>query len=82
MNLNRRQFTKGLGLILGAAAIPIRSPANTRPDFTLRAAQSANSIYKKEKSEVLTNLWTFNQKTPGPTLRFNVGDRAKVSLDN
>ena len=82
MNINRRQFTKGLGLILGAAAIPIRSPARTRPTFTLRAAQSANSIYKKEKSEVLTNLWTFNQKTPGPTLRFNVGDRAKVSLDN
>ena len=82
MNINRRQFTKGLGLILGAAAIPIRSPARTRPTFTLRAAQSANSIYKKEKSEVLTNLWTFNQKTPGPTLRFNVGDRAKISLDN
>ena len=82
MNINRRQFAKGLGLILGAAAIPIKSLANTRPTFTLRSAQSANSIYNNENSEILTNLWTFNQKTPGPMLRFNVGDRAKVRLDN
>ena len=82
MLITRRQFTKGLGITMGIAATPIKAREQTSADLILTAGESSNPIFVKEKQELLTNLWTFNQKSPGPMLRYNVGDRVKVNLQN
>jgi len=82
MQLTRRQFTKALGTTMGCAAIPTKAWGYTPKALNLTASKSTNPIFIKEKPGALTNLWTFNQKSPGPMLRFNVGARVKVNLHN
>ena len=82
MTVNRREFTKALGCMVGLAAMPFKASSNPTKNFTLTAAPSYNPLFVRDNSSVLTDLWTFNGSSPGPVLRFKEGVRAKIDLYN
>ncbi|SVB93418.1 uncharacterized protein METZ01_LOCUS246272, partial [marine metagenome] len=82
MLVSRREFIKGVGVVMGITAIPIRTRAYTSADLTLTATASSNPIFAKAKPDVLTELWTFNHVSPGPMLRFKLGTQVKIYLHN
>ena len=77
--MNRRDFLKWTSAAtLTAAGVASCSRAPTKPDYTLRIAQSDVEV---APGKVISTT-TYNGQFPGPLLRFTAGKQARVEVYN
>ena len=82
MQLNRRQILQSS---IAAAAMAV-APSFTRLAkaadgfFELTAGKSTKKLYREDAPA--SDLWTYNQSSPGPEIRVKRGERVKVRLIN
>jgi FtsP/CotA-like multicopper oxidase with cupredoxin domain len=80
----RRRALGALGAVALAPMVPVFAPAaraQPLPDrYTLRAAPARLSILGPENPQ--TDLWVYNGRVPGPTLRVRQGERLRVDVVN
>ncbi|MBK9018959.1 MAG: multicopper oxidase family protein [Sulfuritalea sp.] len=85
MLVRRRQFLQsaaalGASLALPAVAAPIAASARKESRFELIPADFKVAL--DPASPVQTGVWSFNDRFPGPLLRFRRGDRASITVRN
>ena len=80
----RRRALGALGAVALAPMVPVFAPAaRAQPlpgRYTLRAAPARLSILGPENPQ--TDLWVYNGRVPGPTLRVRQGERLRVDVVN
>ena len=79
MSLTRRAFLQSAGAALGAAALPLPTPAAPASALELRASAFRQRI-RATGGE--TEVWGFNNSAPGPVLRFRQGDSFHARVRN
>ena len=78
-SLSRRRFLAGSAALAVAPKLALANNPGDAP-FDLVAGTSAHPIRGTEHPPV--PLWTFNQSSPGPTLRIRRGETLRVRLAN
>jgi FtsP/CotA-like multicopper oxidase with cupredoxin domain len=80
----RRRALGALGAVALTPMVPVFAPAaRAQPlpgRYTLRAAPARLSILGPENPQ--TDLWVYNGRVPGPTLRVRQGERLRVDVVN
>lgn len=82
MSFNRRTFLKSSAGSLGLALLPTSFKASVASDGFLEivAGPSQQKLYSGDAPD--SDLWSYNESTPGPEIRVKRGDRVKVRLVN
>jgi len=82
MSFNRRSFLKSSAGSLGFALLPASFKASVASDGFLEiiAGPSQQKLYSGDAPD--SDLWSYNDSTPGPEIRVKRGDRVKVRLVN
>lgn len=82
MSFNRRNFLKSSAGTLGLALLPASFKASIASDGFLEiiAGPSQQKLYSGDAPH--SDLWSYNDSTPGPEIRVKRGDRVKVRLVN
>jgi FtsP/CotA-like multicopper oxidase with cupredoxin domain len=83
MSIDRRQFLQATAAFGAATVLPVPIfAAEARTEQRIDLIPSAFSTALDPDSPVRTGVWGFNEKFPGPVLRFRRGDQVHVALNN
>ncbi len=82
MSINRRTFLKSSAGSLGLTLLPVSFKTSLASDGFLEiiAGPSQQKLYSGDAPD--SDLWSYNDSTPGPEIRVKRGDRVKVRLVN
>lgn len=78
--LNRRELFRRAAVLAAAAALPPRLHAAGGGELTLEAAPT--QIRLADDGGPPLPVWGYNGRSPGPVLRFEVGDTARIRVRN
>ena len=65
-----------------AAQAPVQAPAQTRATAEVVLNAAPASLQLADDGGPSLPVWSYNQRTPGPVLRYRVGDIARIRLRN
>lgn len=81
MRFNRRQILKTSIAAAVVSTLPVLQLARAADGFfELTAGKSKKKLYREDAPT--SDLWTFNETSPGPEIRVNRGERVRVRLIN
>ena len=81
MRFNRRQILQTSIAAAVASALPVLQLARAADGFfELTAGKSKKKLYREDAPA--SDLWTFNETSPGPEIRVKRGERVRVRLIN
>ena len=81
MHLDRRQFLQSAAALGASIALPAAAAVPARKESRIELIPSEFKATLDPASPKQTSVWSFNEKFPGPVLRFRRGDRAHITED-
>lgn len=82
MPINRRQFLQTTAAFGASITLPAPLIAAQRKEWQIELIPSVFTAALDPANPALTGVWGFNEKFPGPVLRFRRGDHVHFSVKN
>lgn len=82
MQIRRRQFLQTTAALGAALALPAPLHAAARKEHRIELVPAEFGAVLDPASPTRTTVWSFNDRFPGPLLRFRRGDYAHIAVTN